>query len=149
MGSHIFRIKFSKPSILLIDDYERLSENDKLKISSLEVLASFDYDEDEHYNCLMISDPLIIASYRKILEENLIGYECYDITNDVILHNIELNLNMIDYEKEKYDIFVDELENLIYENLDIDMILDRISKVGLNGLTDIEKQFLKDNESIS
>ena len=84
MSNHVFKIKFTKPSIELADDYERLSDNDKLKISELEVLSSYDYDdiEDyENYNCIMIAPPLIIASYRRILQENMIKHDCIDITD--------------------------------------------------------------------
>jgi hypothetical protein len=144
MSNHVFKIKFTKPSIELADDYERLSDNDKLKISELEVLSSYDYDdiEDyENYNCIMIAPPLIIASYRRILQENMIEHDCIDITDDVIKHNIELKAPLRD-EFDKFDIFSSDLDDLIYENLDIDIILDRISKVGVEGLTHIEKKYL-------
>ena len=47
MSSHIYKIKFSKPSYQLNDDYDRLSEIEKEKISNIEAEAFFDMDEDD------------------------------------------------------------------------------------------------------
>jgi hypothetical protein len=38
---------------------------------------------------------------------------------------------------------MDDLKDWIYKNLDIDGVLDRITEVGLNNLSSIEKEFLK------
>jgi len=48
----------------------------------------------------------------------------------------------------KYLFFVDDLDDWIYNNLDIDTILDRISQVGLDSLTKIEKEFLNNNYNL-
>ena len=48
----------------------------------------------------------------------------------------------------KYSFFVDDLDDWIYNNLDIDTILDRISQVGLDSLTKIEKEFLNNNYNL-
>ena len=37
---------------------------------------------------------------------------------------------------------MDDLDDWIYENLDIDTVLDRISSVGIKSLRKIEKEFL-------
>ena len=44
----------------------------------------------------------------------------------------------------KYSFFIDDLNDWIFENLNIDNVLDRISEVGgVKNLTSIEKEFLK------
>jgi hypothetical protein len=48
----------------------------------------------------------------------------------------------------KFSFFVDDLNDWIYNNLDIDTILDRISQVGLDSLSKIEKQFLNNNYNV-
>mgnify|MGYP000627723900 CR=1 FL=1 len=42
----------------------------------------------------------------------------------------------------KYSFFIDDVDDWIFENLDIDMVLDRISEVGMESLTRIEKYYL-------
>ena len=42
----------------------------------------------------------------------------------------------------KYSFFIDDLNEWIYNNLDLDTVLDRISESGINSLTDTEKLFL-------
>ena len=43
----------------------------------------------------------------------------------------------------EYDFFMDDLESWIYDNLEIDIVLDRITEVGMDSLKDVEKNFLK------
>ena len=38
---------------------------------------------------------------------------------------------------------MDDLESWIYDNLEIDIVLDRITEVGMDSLKDVEKNFLK------
>jgi hypothetical protein len=47
----------------------------------------------------------------------------------------------------KYSFFIDDVNEWVYNNLEIDMILDRISEVGMNSLSQIEKDFLKNYHS--
>lgn len=147
MEFNIFKITFTKPSVALVDDYERLSDNDRLKISNLEVLATYDYDLDGHYTCFMISSPIVIASYRSILDDNIIKHKCEDITTSIISGKV--TVEMVPGDKERFNIFMHELEEFIYSKLDMDAILDRISLVGMGGLSDVELRFIKDYENIS
>ena len=54
MSTHIYKIKFSKPSYQLNDDYDRLSEIEKEKISNMEAEAFFDMDQDDKYTFFII-----------------------------------------------------------------------------------------------
>ena len=43
---------------------------------------------------------------------------------------------------------MDDLDEWIYDNLDIDIVLDRISDVGMESLKKVEKEFLKNYKSL-
>jgi len=43
----------------------------------------------------------------------------------------------------KYDFFLEDINSWIYNNLEIDIVLDRITDVGIDSLKQIEKDFLK------
>ena len=47
----------------------------------------------------------------------------------------------------KYSFFIDDLNDWISINLDIDTVLDRISEVGIDNLSLVEKKFLKNYNS--
>jgi hypothetical protein len=144
MGN-IWKIKFFKNSYQLNDDYERLSEFEKEQVSTLYVECYIDWDDDfDHYNCILLTDLDSIKMYQKILNSNFIKYSIEDISNKVI--NSEINI--FDEVKTisnpiKFKSFNDIITKWISERLDIDIVLDRISKVGIGGLKDYEKEFLK------
>ena len=148
MSTQLYKIVFNKNSFELNDDYERLSEYEKEIISSMSVDAFFDYDDNDDYTCLLITDIETIKSYVSILKNNLVSHSVYDISTKII--NNELNLeqeikNKIEPTyKIKFNIFIDGLNDWILQHLDIDTVLDRITKVGgLNNLRQVEKEFLK------
>lgn len=149
MLSNVYKLKFYKSSFDLNDDYEKLSEHEKERISELNAETYFDYDgNDNCYICYVITSPTEIEGYLKILRNNLIQCECYNLSEDVLKQkiNIEVELKPIlsISNRVKYSFFVDDVNNWIYENLDIDTVLDRISEVGsIERLTDIEQEFLK------
>ena len=43
----------------------------------------------------------------------------------------------------KYSFFIDDVNEWVYNNLEIDIVLDRITDVGINSLRQVEKDFLK------
>ena len=149
MISHIYKLKFDKSSLALNDDYERFSDIDKERIDELNSDASFDYEDDEDgkYTCLIISKPSEMEIYLTVLNNNDVGYRVYDISNDILMGDINIE-DVLGYQINtsnsiRYSTFVDDLDLWISNNLDIDIILDRISKVGMNKLRNIEKEFLK------
>ncbi len=148
MNSSIFRITFFKSTQDLNDDYERLSEHEKEKISNLDAESFFDYEEKECYICFLITTHLEIQKYIKILKDNLISHKLENLSTEILkskfIVNNELKDKITNLNSIKYNFFEQDIENWILENLDIDTVLDRISEVGMDKLTDIEKAFLKD-----
>jgi len=145
--TRVYKIKFSKSTFELNDDYERLSDYEKDIISELNTESFFDYeDELDNYTCYVITTPTELDRYLKILKNNLIEYECSDLSKKVL--NNQINLELLEDKLDsnnyfKYDFFMDDLESWIYDNLEIDIVLDRITEVGMDSLKDVEKNFLK------
>jgi hypothetical protein len=143
----VYKIKFNKSSFELNDDYERLSDYEKDIISELNTESFFDYeDELDNYVCFVITTPTELDRYLKILKNNLIEHESSDLSKPVLKN--EINLEVLEDKLDsnnyfKYDFFMDDLESWIYDNLEIDIVLDRITEVGMNSLKDVEKNFLK------
>lgn len=148
--SRIYKVIFNKSSFDLVDDYERLSDIDKEKISDLNVEAFFDFDEDNIYSFFIIVNSIEFKSYINILADNLISFSFSDISDDVIKGKIDIEKTISKYSSPmstiKLSFFIDDLNDWIYNNLDIDMVLDRISEVGIKSLRKVEKKFL-DNYS--
>ena len=141
--SSIYHVKFFKSSFKLEDDYEHISDIDKEKISDINSEAFFDFDEDDRYNFFIIVDAVEFKSYSRILNDNLISFELKDISEDVLKGNfdiesiLEKSTNPI-----RFSFFMDYLDEWVYSNLNIDIVLDRISEVGIRHLRKIEKEFL-------
>ena len=148
----IFKIKFTKSPFDLNEDYDRLSDIDKEKIASMEADSFFDYEEDGVYTFFTIAQPIEVKRYLGVLSENLVRYELTDLSKDVLKGNFDINLEVgpkVDpIDSMKFSFFVDDLDDWIYNNLDIDTILDRISLVGLDSLTKIEQEFLNNNYNV-
>jgi hypothetical protein len=128
-------------------DHLRISDIDKEKISEIEIVSYFDWVENDNYKCILISTPFEINRFLQILNNNFIKYSLSNLSDNVLKFKIDLAKelkNKINLENSiKYDLFVEDLNQWLEQNLDIDMILDRISEVGLANITDIEKVFLK------
>lgn len=143
----VYKIKFNKSSFELNDDYERLSDYEKDIISELNTDSFFDYeDELDNYVCFVITTPTELDRYLKILRNNLIEHESSDLSKPVLKN--EINLEVLEDKLDsnnyfKYDFFMDDLESWIYDNLEIDIVLDRITEVGMDSLKNVEKNFLK------
>jgi hypothetical protein len=147
MTSNIYRIIFSKSSYELESDYEELSENDQQRILELRAIGTFDYnDKDNKYICIVITTPMEIIRYQNVLNHNLIEFECENISYKIMMNNIdledELSFSLNSSNSIKYSFFIDDLNNWIYENLDIDIILDRIIESGIKSLKEIELKYL-------
>jgi hypothetical protein len=149
MESNVYKIQFFKSSHKLNEEYEKLSEYDKQKISELEADGFFDYDDDnERYTLYVITSYNNIDTYLNILRNNLIKYTILDLSDDILKNKINLEndlsnkINISNYIK--YNLFIEDINNWIYHNLDIDMVLDRILEVGMDSLREIEKEFLKE-----
>ena len=145
MSSHIYKIKFSKPSYQLNDDYDRLSEIEKEKISNIEAEAFFDMDEDDKYTFFIIVNPIELKAYLSVLNENFIPYDINDVSDDILKGKLDVESVIIKVNplnSLRYSFFVDDLNDWLYDNLDMDIVLDRISTIGIESLRKVEKEFL-------
>jgi hypothetical protein len=148
MLNRIYKLNFKKSSYDLNDDYERLSDHEKERISELDADTYFDYDDDDEcYICYVITSPQEIERYLKILTNNLIFNVCVDLSDDVLRGTINLVKDLKSMVTTtttiKYSFFIDDIDDWILQNLDIDTVLDRISDVGIDKLSTIEQEFLK------
>ena len=144
----IFKIKFSKNSDCLNDDYDRLAEYEKDKISSISVESFFDYDDDDdRYNFILITTHIEIKKYISILENNLIWFELENLSLGILKGEIDLEYLLKDKYLQtsliKFNTFIESINYWILDNTDIDIVLDRISQVGMNNLKEVERDYLK------
>lgn len=147
MANRVYKIRYSKSSLELNEDYDCLSDYEKEAISELDADGFFDYEDNNIYCCYVISTPIEVAKYSKILTNNLITHECLDLSEDIIYNRIDIEYELEDKLDEKnlfkYDFFLEDINSWIYNNLEIDIVLDRITDVGIDSLKQIEKDFLK------
>jgi hypothetical protein len=143
----VYKVRYSKSSLELNDDYDNLSDFEKEQISELDAEGFFDYEDNSIYCCYVISTPVEVVKYSKILTNNLIQHEYLDLSQEILNNKVDIELELEDKLDEKnlfkYDFFLDDLEHWIYNNLEIDIVLDRITDVGINSLRQVEKDFLK------
>lgn len=147
MTTCVYRIEFTKSSLELNEDYDRLSEHEKEWISQLDAESFFDYDSEDGYICYVITSPMEIKKYLEILSNNFIKNKFEDLSKLILNHKIDLSEELRNYismsNSIKWSFFIEDLEDWISQNLDIDSVLDRISEVGMDSLTKVEKEFLK------
>jgi len=147
MMKRVYKVRYSKSSLELNEDYDNLSDFEKEQISELDAEGFFDYEDNSIYCCYVISTPVEVVKYSKILTNNLIQHEYLDLSQEILNNKIDIGSDLEDKLDEKnsfkYDFFLDDLEHWIYNNLEIDIVLDRITDVGLDSLKQVEKDFLK------
>lgn len=147
MVSCIYRFTFSNNIDELNNRYDMLSDYEQERISELDAISYFDYVEDEKYFFYVITSPNEIKNYIQILENNLIQFDVTDLTKDILSNKIDLSKELVTkIDKDntiKWDFFIEDVKEWMLENLDIDLVLDRISEVGIKNITDIEKLFLQ------
>jgi hypothetical protein len=147
----VYKMKFEKSSFDINEDYDRLSEYEKERIAELDAETYFDYEEDGSYICFIITSPIEMKKYTSILSKNLIKFDFTELTKEVLSSKFdlekELKPQLSTINSIKYSFFIDDVNEWIYNNLEIDMILDRISEVGIEHISQIEKDFLKNYHS--
>lgn len=148
MYLNVYKITFNKTSQELEDLYDNFSILDQEKLVELSTESYFDYDGFKgNYTVFFISSPVDVEKYIEVLENNYIKTKCLNITDDLLnlKYNLEIDLkHLVDKDNElKFEFFIDDLNNWLLENLDIDVILDKISEVGIQNIGEIEKKFLE------
>ena len=146
--SCVYKIKFSKSPESLNEDYDMLSDMDKAKIFEMVADSIFEFTENGLYCFYVIVEVIELNPYLNILNENFIRYELKNISTDILKGKFDTDLikDSISFDSEiKYLNFIEDLNEWIYNNLDIDTILDKISRYGILSLKDIEIKYLKNN----
>ena len=127
--------------------YDSLSDLDKQKINSIDVVSSFHYEELDNHYLFMLMLPSDLKNYKNVLNNNLIPYLCEDIGKSVINNQISLEEELLEFSDpltyRDYDNFIYELNIWMLDNLNLDDILDRINLYGIDTLRPIDKEFLK------
>jgi len=143
----VYKIVFDKSSFELDKEYERFSEQEKLAISSMNPDSFFDFNHKEHYTLYLIFSPIDIEKYIRILDNNLIGHTNEDVSEMVLENKICLESNLKPFvnalNRFRWNTYKAKLDQWIYDNLDMDLVLDRIGQCGMDGLRPVEKKFLR------
>jgi hypothetical protein len=110
--------------------YNSLSRENKKKISDLNegVLNNDIFDEFGHMTSYMICDKQVVDFIVDLFHVNKVKYKVEDITKLFLYGQVKI--------EDK------DFQNFLKENLDIDTILDKINEVGINSLTDLDKEIL-------
>jgi hypothetical protein len=110
--------------------YNNLSREDKKKISDLNegVLNSDIFDEFGHMTSYMICNKEVVDFIVNVFHENKVKYKVENITKLFLYGQVKI--------EDK------DFQNFLKENLDIDTILDKINEIGINSLTDLDKEIL-------
>ena len=145
--NRVYKIVFNKSSFELDKDYERFSEQEKLAISSMNPDSFFDFNHKEHYTLYLIFSPIDIEKYIRILDNNLIGHTMEDVSEKVLENKMCLDSELKPFvnalNRFRWNTYKTKLDQWIYDNLDMDLVLDRIGQCGMDGLRPVEKKFLR------
>ena len=102
-------------------------------------------DEDDKYTFFIIVNPIELKAYLSVLNENFIPYDINDVSDDILKGKLDVESVIIKVNplnSLRYSFFVDDLNDWLYDNLDMDIVLDRISSIGIESLRKVEKEFL-------
>ena len=84
MMKRVYKVRYSKSSLELNEDYDNLSDFEKEQISELDAEGFFDYEDNSIYCCYVISTPVEVVKYSKILTNNLIQHEYLDLSQEIL-----------------------------------------------------------------
>jgi hypothetical protein len=150
--NRLYEIKFTKSSFELDKDYERLSEHEKVDIASMTPDSFFDFNDNQGiYRLYLIFSPIHVERYSKILENNLIDHTISNISESILENKICFDNDLRPFvnalNRFKWNSFKVKVDDWIYENLDMDLVLDRIGQCGMENLRPVEKKFLRNYQS--
>lgn len=145
--NRVYKIVFNKSSFELDKDYERFSEQEKVTISSMNPDSFFDFNDKEHYTLYLIFSPIDIEKYSKILNNNLIEHTSEDVSEKILENKLCVESSLKPFvnalNRFRWNTYKTKLDQWIYDNLDMDLVLDRIGQCGMDGLRPVEKKFLR------
>ena len=144
----VFKLKFNFSDEDLEDYFISFSEDDQDEIEELEADTFFDFHtKEDHYNCIMITTKKDIDAYYDILQRNSVYCEITELSEDILNNRIDIEKEYRNYINSHnfmdWEFFIQGIRKWTLKELDIDFVLDRISSVGMENLTKVEKHFLK------
>ena len=148
MKEKVYKVVFDKNSYELNIDYDKFTESEKEIISNILPNNYFEWNsKEDNYTIIMILNDHNITKYISILKRNNIKFKLINLSNDILENGIDLSKELVPHiniiNSAKWSKFKSKIIQWNLEHLDIDIILDRINKVGsIDKLTQIEKQFL-------
>ncbi len=149
--NRIFKMNFNYSLFDLNGEWGRLNNEDKNTLINLSAESFFDYELEDRYICYVLAETSELNKYVEILDRYNINFKYKDISDIVLSSELDIELELIqkvDSDNSiKYDFFIEDVNNWIIDNLDMDIVLDKISLHGINGLNELEKQFLKKYEA--
>lgn len=148
INAKIYKVEFSESLLSLDDKYINFDKDDLDEILLLDALSYLDYeDKNGNYICFIITYKSEIDKYTEVLNRNNINFTINDISEEILNSNYDKLDTSLEYMTNDnsviYDIFDEDLYDWVYDNLDIDRVLDRINEVGLEHLNHIEQDFLE------
>lgn len=149
--NRVYKIAFNKSSFELDKDYERFSEQEKLAISSMNPDSFFDFNDKERYTLYLIFSPLDIEKYSRILDNNLIEHTSEDVSERILENKLCVETSLKPFvnalNRFRWNTYKAKLDQWIYDNLDMDLVLDRIGQCGMDNLRPVEKKFLRNYQN--
>ena len=148
MKEKVYKVVFDKNSYELNIYYDKFTESEKEIISNILPNNYFEWNsKEDNYTIIMILNDHNITKYISILKRNNIKFKLINLSNDILENGIDLSKELVPHiniiNSTKWSKFKSKIIQWNLEHLDIDIILDRINKVGsIDKLTQIEKQFL-------
>ena len=143
----LYKLTFNTEIPFIDEAYDLLTEIEKQRIHSFNILSSFYYNDRNFYMGFLLISDREMRDYEIILNNNLIPYLCEDYTQLVIENEINLETKLEEYTDihsyPDFDDFIFKLNKWILENLEVDSILDRINEYGINSLRPIDKEYLR------
>ncbi len=149
MMFRVFKVDFTKNAYGLDQEYDSFKEEDKSVISNIKPMAFIDFNNQmtNGYVLYIIIENSVILEYISILDKYDIEYDINDISDMILDKSILLEDEFKNYLNNSnisiFTYFIDKLKEWSLTNLTIDHILDRINIVGIEGLDNSEKEFLK------
>lgn len=143
----IFKIKFNVSDEDLEEIFLYFSDDDLDEIEELEAESFFDYHEDGKYVCFLITPASAMRTYVEVMHRNQVNIKVKDFSDKISESKIDLEEELrgeITADNcQDFEFFMTCVNEWILNQLDMDSVLDRISSVGIENLSKIEKHFLE------
>jgi hypothetical protein len=147
MKKRVYKIDYARDISQVTWDYQSLSDTDRIQITNFTFECSMDFvDKYQNYNMIIVTEPNEIDKLTKILTSNYIIHFSKDITEEILTN--KLSIKQVVYEKgvenlDLYEKFKEKLNKWIFDNLELDIVLDLINEKGIENLREVDRKFLE------